>query len=403
MRCALRSDTAESSEPIPVPPAPSVLVGNLGKPIKLTELQLDGVAAEASRAGETIKIWTRLHLTSDDLWFHRIVEGLNAHILHRASQAGHAIDLTSAKTILLVIHPDNTGDLWVDTAVVSLNILAKRSIAAGTVVFENDIADLTAMSFPLVEINQKDRVVFIFREGWRFAFLFDFNPDGNFSVDDMERDLGTLFRRLRYRGLYDAVADKSVFGDLVEAGWFPFVEILGAEFRLLTKHCEAGFELDEIESKLLAAFDEKRLENMFTRWMTKPHFAEKERLLRSALNNFTSGDSVAALKIVLTEIEGILGDAYRKTYGKGAKLKKLLEFAVKSAEQKAGRPDTLLFPAAFSHYLNSHTFAEFDPVSRTGKASSRHAVGHGEADADSYTQVRALQALLTLDQLAFYT
>jgi hypothetical protein len=36
-----------------------------------------------------------------------------------------------------------------------------------------------------------------------------------------------------------------------------------------------------------------------------------------------------------------------------------------------------------------------------GKA--RHAVGHGAALAESYTLVRALQALLTLDQLAFYT
>ncbi|MER9222695.1 hypothetical protein NKI48_27985 [Mesorhizobium sp. M0644] len=53
--------------------------------------------------------------------------------------------------------------------------------------------------------------------------------------------------------------------------------------------------------------------------------------------------------------------------------------------------------------MKSRTFAEFDPAARTGKASSRHAVGHGEADSESYTQVRALQAFLTLDQLAFYT
>jgi hypothetical protein len=38
-----------------------------------------------------------------------------------------------------------------------------------------------------------------------------------------------------------------------------------------------------------------------------------------------------------------------------------------------------------------------------GQAGSRHAVGHGAAAADSYTDARALQALLTIDQLAFYT
>ena len=181
------------------------------------------------------------------------------------------------------------------------------------------------------------------------------------------------------------------------------MEILGREFRELSSHCEAGFALDEVEEKLLSAFNAERVEAMFARWMAKPHFGGKERLLRSALNNYASGDSVAVLKIVLTEIEGILGAAYRIAHGRGAKRKELLEFAIQSAETKAGQPDTLLFPAAFAHYLKSHTFADFDPVARTGKASSRHAVGHGEADSDSYTQVRALQALLTLDQLAFYT
>ena len=74
-----------------------------------------------------------------------------------------------------------------------------------------------------------------------------------------------------------------------------------------------------------------------------------------------------------------------------------------SGELKAGRPDTLLLAEAFADYLKSHTFADFDPAVNTGHAGSRHAVGHGAASAESYTMVRALQALLTLDQLAFYT
>lgn len=393
----------QPSEPAPKKPTSGALLGNRGAPIKLADLQLNGVSAEAGRDGQTIKIWTRLCLTSDDRFFHRIVEGLTAHIEYRATQGQLQVNLANVCFILLVVHPDNTGDLWLDAAAVSLQILVKRSISAGTVIFENDIADVTAMSFPLVEIGKQDRIVCIFREGWRFALFLDFNPDGDLSIDNMERDLGTLHRRLKYRDLYDAIADQGTFERLIEAGWFPFVEILGREFRELASHCEAGFELDEIEVRLLAAFDTKRVESMFTRWMNKPHFAGKERLLRSALNNFAIGDSVAVLKIVLTEIEGILDDAYRNVHGKSARIGRLLTFAAESAEKKAGRPDTLLFPAAFAHYLRQHTFAKFDTATRTGKASSRHAVGHGAAETDSYTHVRALQALLTLDQLAFYT
>lgn len=137
--------------------------------------------------------------------------------------------------------------------------------------------------------------------------------------------------------------------------------------------------------------------------MARPHFAGKELLLRAAQKAFAAGDAVAVLKIVLTEIEGILGEAYRKVHGHGAKIKVLLEFAVASGEAKAGRPDTLLLAAAFADYLKSQTFADFDPAANTGHAGSRQAVGHGAASAESYTMVRALQAMLTLDQLAFYT
>ena len=116
-------------------------------------------------------------------------------------------------------------------------------------IFENDIADVTGMSFPLVEIGKEDRVVCIFREGWRFALFFDFTPKGDLSIPDMQRDLGTLHRRLAYHILYDAIADHAVFSRIVAAGWFPFVEILGAEFRSLASSCEAGFELDDEESR----------------------------------------------------------------------------------------------------------------------------------------------------------
>jgi hypothetical protein len=382
---------------------PGILVGNGGKPIKLSGLQLDGVSAEAGRAGEAIKVWTRLALTSDDRFFHRVAEGLSNAIEHIARQSGHVVNLKNAGYVLLVAHPDNTGELWIDAAAVALRIMPKRDMAAGAVLFENDIADVTGMSFPRVDIGEEDRIVCIFREGWRFGLFFDFNPDGKLSIPDMQRDLGTLYRRLAHRDLYDAIADHTVFSRLLTAGWFPFVEILGAEFRTFANSCEAGFDLDDEEAALLAKFDAERLERMFKRWMARPHFAGKEPLLRSALNSFTSGDAVPVLKIVLTEIEGILNEAYRKVHGQSAKIKALLAFAASSAEAKAGRPDTLLFPTAFAEYLQQYTFANFDPSTSSGSAGSRHAVGHGHAATETYTMVRALQALLTLDQLAFYT
>jgi hypothetical protein len=67
---------------------PGVVAGNLGEPVKLSGLQLQGVSAEAARGGDTFKIWTRLSLTSDDRLFHTAAESLSSHIEHVARQAG---------------------------------------------------------------------------------------------------------------------------------------------------------------------------------------------------------------------------------------------------------------------------------------------------------------------------
>ena len=215
--------------------------------------------------------------------------------------------------------------------------------------------------------------------------------------------MGGLYRDLKYRHIYDAIERPETFTKLMKAGWFPFAEIITSEFSELIQTCEAGFDLKEAETKIVVAFDSKRLDRMLTRWLARPHFAAREAILRSAIKNFAEGDPVAVIKTVLTEIEGVLNAAHRSVHGKGASWKALVEFAVKSAERKTGDPNTLLLPAAFASYLAGRTFASFDPIAGNGEASSRHAVGHGEAGADTYTQVTALQALLTLDQFAFST
>lgn len=342
-------------------------------------------------------------LTSDDPDFHKIIDGLGPVITDMARKAGKYVDLRHANSVLMVVRPDETAELWIDTAAVSLSAVIKRDVPAGSIVFESDLADVTEMRFPLVEIGPKDKLLYLFRQEWRFGLFFDFNPNGKMSVDEAAKALGALYRRLKYRHVYDLLENGAVFERLVQSGWFPFVEIIGAEFRALASACEAGFPLDEAETQLLRSFDDARLDRIFRRWTSKPHFKAKERILKSAIAAYKAQDPVAVLKIILTEIEGILAEAHSAATGKRAKLKSLLEFARQAAERKAGASDTLLFPVAFATYLESYTYANFDPKAQTGAAGSRHAVVHGAANANSYTQPRALQALLTLDQLAFYT
>lgn len=397
---------AETEEQAPAAkPAENFTVRNLGEPLRFTDVgQMIGFAAEPAQEGQTAKIVTKLAIDSDTPLFHRLVENLNGVILHMAGKAGKAVNLRRADTVLLVIRPDNSAELWVDAAAVTMQCRLKRAVAAREQIFDSDIADVTRMFFPCVTIGDKDKVLCLFREGWSFGLAFDFNPSGKLDLDWFSTALGSLHRMLRYRHLYQAVNDPATFGRLMTVGWFPFIEIITGEFRELAAHAEAGFDIAEIEPKIISTFDATRLAHLFERWVAKPHLAAREVLLKEALEAFTSEKPASAIKIILTEIEGILNDAHKAAHGgQGAKIRDLLAFAQASAEQRAGGPDTLFFPTAFGQYLAAHTFANFDPVAQTGTAGSRHAVGHGAAAQASYTMTRALQAILTLDQLAFYT
>jgi len=392
----------------PVSTDPSRIVGtvrNIGEPLCFSNVEpLAGFAAEAAKGGQQVKVWTKLALTSDDPLFHRLMENLANVIHHMAQQKGVGVNLRRADTVLLVLKPDANAELWLDTAAVSIRCAVKRAIAAGTVVFEQDIADITGMAFPCVTFGEGDKVLCLFRQDWSFGFAFDMNPEGKLDIDGFTTTLGTLYRELRYKHLYDALSKPEVFDRLLTVGWFPFAEIITAEFSELLHHCEAGFDVGEIEDRIIAKFDDARMQHILERWIVKPHFATKADLLKAAISAFRNKEPVAVIKILLTEIEGVLNDAHRDAHGgQGAKLKDLLAFVEASAEHKAGGSNTLLFPKAFGRYLREHTFANFDPIAQTGNAGSRHAVGHGAASQDSYTMPRALQAILTLDQFAFYT
>ncbi len=399
---------AEGKEEVSASPAPPRVIGgvrNIGEPIRFANVEpLAGFTAESAKPGQHVKVWTKLALTSDEPLFHRLVENVAAVINHMAQRAGTHVNLRRADTVLLVLKPDATAELWIDTAAVSIRCAVKRAIAAGTVVFEHDIADVTGMSFPCVAFGAADKVLCLFREDWRFGFAFDMNPEGKFDLEEFITTLGTIYRELRYKHLYDALNEPVVLDRLLSSGWFPFAEIITSEFKDLLRHCESGFDVTEIEDQIIAKFDGARMQRILERWVGKPHFAAKEDLLKAAITAFGNKEPVAVIKILLTEIEGVLNDAYRVAHGgQGAKLKDLLTFAEASAERKAGGSNTLLFPKVFGRYLREHTFANFDPIAQTGIASSRHAVGHGAASQKSYTMPRALQAILTLDQLAFYT
>lgn len=142
---------------------------------------------------------------------------------------------------------------------------------------------------------------------------------------------------------------------------------------------------------------------VLSRWLAKPHFAVKEVLLGEGVEAFAQGKPIAGIKVLVTEIEGILNVPYRAHTGKAGNTKALLGFAIESAEKQTDGPGTLFLTTESNRYLLNYMFANDDPDNLTKGTVSLHLVGRGDAGVGSYTMVRALLLILTLDQLAFYT
>lgn len=364
----------------------------------------DGFAIETAQKGDQVRIATIGAITSDEPLFHNLADSILRHISYMEEKTDVLIRLQRVNTMLIIYKADKSAVLWIDNVPLAIQSVVKRSIIAGEVVYESDIADVIEMTFPSIDFDATDKVLCLFRVDWRFGLVYDMNPRGSFDHVRFSRSLGRVFRQLRYKGLYDSLTATDTHHKLANSGWFPFAEIITVEYKELLHHIEQGYDLTDIERKLVASFDDKRLDNMIARWSSKDHFAERIEILSAAIDSFKRNEPVSVIKILLTEIEGALNSAYRKSHGgRSAKIPSLIAYAVQSAEAKSGAPDTLLFPSTFGRYLRDNTFAKYDARTHSGTVASRNTVSHGEAALETYTMSRALQVILTVDQLAFYT
>jgi len=371
-------------------------------PIKLKDFRINGIATSNVKAGGSVPVLVRAEITSDQPEFYLFMRAVTNLVAGKATESGILIQMDRVSAFLVVTHPDGSADLYLQDFPVLIEMLAKDSVAKGEAVFQPDIGDIRRLRMPWLKLEPKDGVLYCFKVGWKFALFFDLNPARELDVDAMERSLGRLYRGLTFRDLYEALESEEVLSKLIAAGWFPFVETIGGEFETLLKAYKNDFNIDEETQRLVEKFDGKRIHAIGERWWREPLLADRKDILQRALEAFDRGDAVSCLKIILTEIEGILQRAHIGERGTGASAKELLAYAANKGIEKANDSNSLLFPLQFQRYMLECTYAHFDPKNPAANVMSRHSVGHGGASPAAYTKERALQAILTLDQLNFY-
>ncbi len=360
---------------------------------------LIGFAVETVQSGEMAKIQTRGSMVSDTALFYTYIDQISAIFL-KDILVGHVFQF------LVLIHEGLSADLYLNDVPVKVMMMTKRAFQKGEIVTTNDIADIQRMSFEGINIKDTDKVIYCFKVGWKFGLFFDLHREEPLNIAAMETELGALYRYLSFQYVYDVLESKPHFEMLLKDGWFPFIEIFASEFKALS---EAYKNLPDPRAKvqeIVTKLNKNRIEHIVSKWWNKGIFSDKRAILESGIQSYLSNDEkgfIASIKILLTEIEGIIRLHYFEETGKGkdVRIPDLINHIFDKGKIKTGSEVSLFFPRDFLHYLKDVIFPQFDL--ETGNiALSRHTSSHGVAKAEDYSKIRAVQMILILDQLYFY-
>ena len=360
-------------------------------------------------------------LTSDQPLFYKYIEEISKLYLYPTD---YKIGVNSVCSFLILIHRNLSADIYLNDFPIEIKCRSKRTLKEKELILDNDIADIIELRFPGINIHESDKVICCLKVGWKFGLYFNFvrNPNlvqkeigsSEFIEEELEvsnlarmqTQLGQLYRYLAFQYVYQSLESEPLFEEMMADGWFPFVEILGNEYKTLFETYQNDkFTYDNKVRILLESFGETRLKRITDKWWENPLFQEKRELLKAGVDAFLGGtksDYINCIKTLYSEIEGIMRSLYFEDSGERTRhIQKLITRLIEVGERRVEDDQSLLLPQYFSSYLVENIFKEFDP--ETGEVDlSRHTALHGVASVEGYKPERALQALLTLDQIYFY-
>lgn len=366
------------------------------KPKIKENIQLDGIAAGAAEKDSAGPIFRKGFMMSLQSNFVTLANNL---------MRPFSISRDSINKVLIIIKNDNTAKIY-SIFPLSIQVRAKKDIKTPTFVTKDDVFDISALEFKdeIFEINieEDDKIIYLFRVDWKFGLYFDFTKKLN--VDNLKKELANCYQRLFYYNLYAFVENKSYFNNVIEDGWFPFIQLIGNDFNQIIRYYEDGkehnFQIDDLINK----FTQERINSFTQYWWKNKTFLDKKEIIDAGIKSFLQNDKsgfITCLHTLYPQIEGIVGLMFFKDHKKKLSSKKLIEYIKDKSKSKFSTVSSTGFPNEFCEYLTKTVFENFD-IS-TGKLDlSRHTTAHGYADSDDFNKAKALQAILILDQIHFY-
>ena len=360
-----------------------------------------GFVTENVEKGNKAKILSKASFISDDPKFYHFTEQISNIFLNKAD-----IPINNVCQFLILIHQDLSADLYVNDFPVILEIKAKRNIKKGEKVYQDCIADIRKLKFDGIEIKKTDKIICCFKVGWKFALFFNLHVDNRrlLEVEKIQLVLGSIYRRLQFQYVYNAIEAEKQFEEMLNDGWFPFIEILG-DYKKLSGFYENKFNFHNNIKSFVNNFDKKRIERMASKWWKNKIYKDKQELIMAGIDAYLQNNKngfVNCIKTLSSEAEGIIRISYfNKTKSKNISTKDLIKHTIEKGKHKAESDASLFFPFAFFKYMENVFFRGFN-LKKNDIKISRHSSSHGVAKSNEYDKAHALQAILVLDQFYFY-
>ena len=289
----------------------------------------------------------------------------------------------------------------------SLRVRPKVPIKAHHFVFQDQILDIEEVRFRdsifEVDIRDEDKIVWFFRLDWSFGLYFDFS--GKLTIAELWKTLGDCYRAMYFHTIYSFFADPANPTRLMDRGWFPFIQFSTEEFRQLRHGVENPPQLPIVEEFILGAFTEERIDRIANAWWANEAYREKKEIILAGLSAYKDGSDaqiINCIKNLISEMEGIVRLHFDRNVGGQMTTARLIEYVSNRGKASFPSSGSLAFPELFHKYLETFIFRAFSLDDRSNLSLSRHSVTHGVATADLYTRVRALQVVLSLDQIHHY-
>lgn len=368
-------------------------------PTKTIPLDFEGFAKGDYIGGENAEIVIQGFFHSGQDMFHNLM-----------SQISSACSLDSMKVnnFLIIIHKNKIADIYVDNYPLKFNAIIKEGLSAGDTVCKKDIFDITNLRFVGINVQKSDKVIWCFRERWRFGLFFSLSSFRDLiDLDELMRTMSFCMNYLTFFDEYDMLTDETIIEKFNEEGWFPFIYLIGNGLTSLLNCYKKTNEIDKEKSLdiFLSRCTEKEIDKITTKWWTNPIYLEKKPIIMAGIHSYylaTSDGYISTIKNLMSEIEGIIRIMFSREKGENdSSIRQLKEYVKEKASSKFKSVNTFAFPSHFYEYLSEIIFASFD-IAATQIDISRHSTSHGVASAQSYTKAKAFQSILVLDQLFHY-